>query len=144
MFFEVASVVIDAIRMFEFTKETYFFEYVLPFLQGLFATIWHLFDGHDLKFWKQKKSSNYSMSITDSKELNLAKLLCLYGKILHHITLRLQTLLDLKSYNYRAVGRSENTGGNRSKLSAKIWSVPQILRPWIRWSWISLRVSKLD
>ena len=39
MFFEVASVVIDAIRMFEFTKETYFFEYVLPFLQGLFATI---------------------------------------------------------------------------------------------------------
>ena len=56
MFFEVASVVIDAIRMFEFTKETYFFEYVLPFLQGLFATIWHLFDGHDLKFWKQKKN----------------------------------------------------------------------------------------
>ena len=48
MFFEVASVVIDAIRMFEFTKETYFFEYVLPFLQGLFTAIGHLFDGHDL------------------------------------------------------------------------------------------------
>ena len=55
MFFEVASVVIDAIRMFEFTKETYFFEYVLPFLQGLFATIWHLFDGHDLKFLKKNR-----------------------------------------------------------------------------------------
>ena len=48
VFFEVASVVIDAIRMFEFTKETYFFEYVLPFLQGLFTAIGHLFDGHDL------------------------------------------------------------------------------------------------
>ena len=35
MFFEVASVVIDAIRMFEFAEETYFFEYILPFLQGL-------------------------------------------------------------------------------------------------------------
>ena len=103
MFFEVASVVIDAIRMFEFTKETYFFEYVLPFLQGLFATIWHLFDGHDLKF--EKKSSNYSMSITDSKKLNL--IVMTYGKILQHITLRLQTLLDLKSYYYRAVGSSE-------------------------------------
>lgn len=48
MFFEVASVIIDAIWMFEFAKEANFFEDVLPLFQRLLAAIGHLFDGHDL------------------------------------------------------------------------------------------------
>ena len=40
--------VIDAIWMFEFSKETNLLEDVLPLFQGLFATIRHLFDSHDL------------------------------------------------------------------------------------------------
>ena len=40
--------VIDAIGVFEFAQKANFFEDVLPLLQGLFATVGHLFDGHDL------------------------------------------------------------------------------------------------
>ena len=48
MFFEVASVVVDAIRVLEFPQESDFFEDVLPFFQGLFTSIRHFLDGNHL------------------------------------------------------------------------------------------------
>ena len=45
VFFEVASVIVDAIWMFEFSQESDFFENILPFFKRLFATIGHLFNG---------------------------------------------------------------------------------------------------
>ena len=151
MFFEVASVVIDAIRMFEFTKETYFFEYVLPFLQGLFATIWHLFDGHDLKFWKQKKfvklqHVNNWVKQTKSREIVMIlweNTSSYYPKAPDFIGYeKLQLQGRRKVWKYRG-GIICPHGWNRSKLSAKIWLVPQFLRPWIlSLSWKRLKVSK--
>lgn len=45
---EIATLVLNRVRMIELTQEAYLLEDVLPLLHGLLAEVGHLFDGNDL------------------------------------------------------------------------------------------------